>query len=76
VGSFERRGRLCALCKRTSGYVCRLGPRQVRGGRRTTASHQSRPRTLAPGADRSRQNPRRHARSSHTIPIGTPAPRA
>ncbi len=34
--------------KRTSGYVCHLGPRLERGGRRTTASHQSRHQTVAP----------------------------
>ncbi len=58
----------------TSGYVCRLGPRQLRGGRRTTASHQSRPRTVAPRADRSGQNPRRHLRSRHTQAEGRGCP--
>ena len=45
------------LSKRTSGYVCRLGPRLERGGRRTTASHQSRHRKLPLAADTSSQNP-------------------
>jgi len=48
------------LSGRTSGYDCQLGPRLERGGRRTTASHQSGPRTLAPSADGSGQNPSRN----------------
>ena len=58
-------GRRSLLFEENSGYVSDLGPRLERGGRRTTASHQSRPPRLPARSPTSSQNPRNHERSSH-----------
>ena len=46
-----------------SGYACHLVPRLERGGRRTTASHQSRHRTLPRPPASSPRNPSNHTPS-------------
>jgi hypothetical protein len=62
------------LSGRTSGYVCHLGAPSSAGRSPCTASHQSRPRPVAPPGDGSGQNPRSHRASSHTQAEGDACP--